>query len=792
MFLSALPLISAAGDVIQGECGENLTFKFRSSTGELIISGTGAMYDYTWHGPWGGVSGSIKTIEIKEGVTTIGKYAFADHKALTSVKLPNSLVTISDSAFVRCNYLSEINFAKNLTHIGNNAFSVCGLKSVNIPGSVERIGADAFRSCWSLTDITLNEGTKVIGSSAFTETGETEIVIPNSVVEIGSHAFSRCGNLVSVKLGSSLTTIGSFAFAFCSKLPSIYFPDNVTSIGNNCLYDCDSLVDIRLSNNLPTISGGLFSASSALQNITIPEGLTIIGVDAFRDCVGLSNITLPASLVEVHNWAFECPGLYHVLFTGTQAQWQAIDFGVHNGSVVSGLKHYNAKGDEVITKQAKYGEYLYCTLCEEALTCAHNNIEMRNLKEATCTEAGYSGDAFCTDCKKVLANGKETSAIGHDYAPAVVRTEATCTEGGEKVQICRNCSHEIPESIPAIGHDYAPAVVRTEATCTTDGEKVQICRNCSHEIPESIPAIGHDYAPAVVKTEATCTADGVKAQICRNCKHEIPESIPAIGHNYADPVVATEATCTSNGAQIEVCLNCEHEIVRQIPATGHIYDDGICTICGKADPHASIKPTEKPTEKPQEPSEPSEPSKPSEPSQPSNPFKDVKTKDYFYTPVLWAVGQDITKGTSSTTFSPNAPCTRGQIVTFLWRACGSPEPTSKNNPFKDVKSNEYYYKAVLWAVEQGITTGLSSTNFGPNATCTRGQVATFLWRSQGEPAPKSSNNPFKDVKSSDYYFKAVLWAVENDVTQGMGGGKFAPNASCTRGQIVTFLYRAIA
>ena len=151
----------------------------------------------------------------------------------------------------------------------------------------------------------------------------------------------------------------------------------------------------------------------------------------------------------------------------------------------------------------------------------------------------------------------------------------------------------------------------------------------------------------------------------------------------------------------------------------------------------------------------------------------------------------ITNGTSASTFSPNAPCTRGQIVTFLWRACGSPEPTKTENPFTDVKAGEYYYKAVLWAVEKGITTGLSATTFGPNVTCTRGQVATFLWRSQGKPAPASSSNPFKDTKMGDYYYEAVLWAVENGVTQGVGPGKFAPNDSCTRGQIVTFLHRAL-
>ena len=175
----------------------------------------------------------------------------------------------------------------------------------------------------------------------------------------------------------------------------------------------------------------------------------------------------------------------------------------------------------------------------------------------------------------------------------------------------------------------------------------------------------------------------------------------------------------------------------------------------------------------------------------AHPFVDVKEADYFYTPVLWAVEKGITNGTSATKFSPEEPCTRGQIVTFLWRACGSPEPTSTKNPFTDVKTSDYYYKAVIWAVEKGITTGVSATKFGPNEACTRGQVATFLWRAQGKPAPTGSNNPFRDVSSSDYYYEAVIWAVENNVTQGTGAGKFSPNDSCTRGQIVTFLYRAL-
>ena len=142
-------------------------------------------------------------------------------------------------------------------------------------------------------------------------------------------------------------------------------------------------------------------------------------------------------------------------------------------------------------------------------------------------------------------------------------------------------------------------------------------------------------------------------------------------------------------------------------------------------------------------------------------------------------------------FEPQTTCTRGQIVTFLWRAKGEPEPSSNYNPFRDVSESDYYYKAVLWAVENGITTGTSATTFAPNAGCTRAQVATFLWRAEGKPS-SSAANPFTDVNTSAYYGTAVLWAVENGITDGIGNNQFAPDMTCTRGQIVTFLYRAMA
>lgn len=172
-------------------------------------------------------------------------------------------------------------------------------------------------------------------------------------------------------------------------------------------------------------------------------------------------------------------------------------------------------------------------------------------------------------------------------------------------------------------------------------------------------------------------------------------------------------------------------------------------------------------------------------------FTDVPESAYFYEPVLWAVENRITSGTSATKFSPYEGCTRGQVVTFLWRAAGCPEPASSYNPFSDVPSNAYYHDAVLWAAEEGITTGTSRTRFEPNATVTRAQTVTFLWRWAGSPEPGSAGS-FRDVPYRAYYADAVAWAVEYGITNGTAPGLFSPAQTCTRAQIVTFLYRDLA
>lgn len=172
-----------------------------------------------------------------------------------------------------------------------------------------------------------------------------------------------------------------------------------------------------------------------------------------------------------------------------------------------------------------------------------------------------------------------------------------------------------------------------------------------------------------------------------------------------------------------------------------------------------------------------------------NPFVDVKQGDYYYDAVQWAVGKKITSGTSATTFTPDGICTRAQTVTFLWRSQGSPKAAGAENPFTDVSKDAYYYDAVLWAVEQGITNGTSAITFSPDATVTRGQTAAFLWRVAKQPQVDQTANPFADVTQDAYYYNAVLWAVAKEITNGTSSTTFSPDQGCTRAQIVTFLWR---
>lgn len=253
----------------------------------------------------------------------------------------------------------------------------------------------------------------------------------------------------------------------------------------------------------------------------------------------------------------------------------------------------------------------------------------------------------------------------------------------------------------------------------------------------------HQYTAVV--TPPSCEEMGYTTYTCVKCGNQYTDNyVDALGHSWDGGVITREPTSALPGMKTYTCTRCGKTRDESIPATGK-----------------------------------------------RNPFVDVAEGRFYYAPVLWAVEQGITSGMDATHFDPEGNCTRGQVVAFLWRAMGCPEPRGTSNPFVDVKPGRFYYKAVLWAAENGITAGMDATHFAPDATVTRGQFVTFLWRAEGKPTA-SGNNPFADVASKRFYYSAVLWAAENNITAGMAPGQFMPERTCTRGQVVTFLYRDLA
>ena len=458
---------------------------------------------------------------------------------------------------------------------------------------------------------------------------------------------------------------------------------------------------------------------------------------------------------------------------------------------------------------------------------------------ATCTESGLTEGKHCSVCEAVLVERKVIAALGHTEVIEEA-VPATCTESGlTEGRYCSVCAEVFAEQqvVEATGHSWDDGVVTREPTETGTGIRTYTCANCGGTKTETIPELGHHHVHKGVVTEPTCTEGGYTTYTCSCGDSYVDDEVPALGHRYEDGACvvcgekdpdATEPTVPSEPEETEPTVPSEPEETEPtVPSEPEETEPAVPSEPEETEPTVPSEPEETEPTVPSEPEE-TEPTAPSEPEEHThkfgewvsvkeptgaaegleerrcdcgkaeqrviprltNPFSDVKESNYFYESVLWAANKGITSGVSATQFAPNQPCTRAQVVTFLWRAAGEPEPVSGKNPFRDVNEAAYYYKAVLWAVEEGITSGMSATRFAPNQACTRAQVVTFLWRDKGEPEVKKTENTFTDVNAASYYYKAVLWAVEQGITTGMGNGRFAPDSHCTRGQIVTFLHRA--
>lgn len=404
-------------------------------------------------------------------------------------------------------------------------------------------------------------------------------------------------------------------------------------------------------------------------------------------------------------------------------------------------------------------------------------------------------------------NFTTTLQATHTHSYIDVTTPPTCVDQGYTTHTCSSCGESYVDSyVEALGHDWGEWCPVPMNFCIDPRIEDRTCNRCGATESRTLPPDGHIPGEPVKENETAPTCEDAGgydiAVYCTACGAEISREhteVAAIGHDWNEPeyvwadnysTVTATRTCKNDASHKETeTVNTTSEVTK--PATYEAEGEIVYTATFENEAFATQTKTVA-TPKLEKPDNPT-PGLPCDGGDncPGNVFADMPTKgNWAHDAIDWAIVTGVTSGTSETTFSPNAGCTRAQVVTFLWRAAGSPEPTSNNNPFTDVTGG-YYYKAVLWAVENNITSGTSETTFSPNSTCTRAQIVTFLWRFEGSPAPKTTNNPFTDVKPGSYYEKAVLWASESGVTAGTSATTFSPDATCTRAQVVTFLYRDI-
>ena len=749
----------------------------------------------------------LSDVTLSDALTVIGNYMFEDCTSLTSVTFPSKLTKIGYNAFENCTSLTSVTFPSKLTKIGEGAFENCtGLTSVTVPENVTYVGFEAFADCTSLKEVTIcnpeaefngafygcdsiekithggvvytlndgvlnvtgngrctaafrylgkytdrsclkqvifSEGITAIGtkdnsyssSGIFQECDNLEsVVIPNSVTEIENHAFMECKNLSSITLGDNVNWMGAGAF-----YETAYWNDDnnwVESNGDKLLYLNNWLIGTDVSGECIVRQGTrgicsfVFNYNNDLESIIIPDGVVCIGDAAFQS-TGLKSVEIPASVSYIGDWAFNnAEDLKDVYFTGTEEQWNAIEIGEYNTALQNATIHYN---------------YVH-----------HDHTYATQKTAATCTENGYT-TYTCTICGHNY-NDDFTYRISHNYVNGV----------------CTMCGKEDPDYVAPHTHSYASTV--TAPTCTEKGYTTYTCSCGDSYVADYVDALGHDNQIENAKA-ATCTEAGYTGdKVCKRCGAETEKGtvINALGHDYKDgkctrcdatdpnyvaphthsyTSTVTAPTCTEKGYTTYTCSICGDSYKDSYTkALGHDYKDGKCTRCG-----AEVT------------------------------FNDVSPNAYYSDAVQWAIKNNITNGTDATHFSPDQGCTRAQVVTFLWRAAGSPK-VSGDAGFVDVKASDYFYEAVKWAVANGITNGTDATHFSPSATCTRAQVVTFMYRAEGSPAT-SGSCAFVDVSSTAYYYDAVIWAVANNITNGTDATHFSPSATCTRAQVVTFLYR---
>jgi hypothetical protein len=738
-------LNSFATAATEGDFGENNCLHWEVTTGvisgkTLTISGNGAMPDFDFPNgnlaPWW-------NYEALGMLTSFGNF-----------KLEGELkkVVIKDG----------------VTNVSNYAlFLLPAATQITLPDSVTRIGRYGIAMCSKLTGMSIPKGVTEIGDFGLAGDGLTAVTLPDGLQSLGRGAFDTCTSLTNTTLPAAITAVPGKCFADCTKLLNVKYAGTVTAIGDLAFESCKALTAAPIPETVTEIGASAFTGCTALTDVTIPAGVTAIPEDCFRGCTALKDMKLPGTVTSVgHNAFTGCTALGDVRCYGAAPTVEPGNSEAHSFEPAIVTIHYNPDPVYGWTLDAD-GKWQGYTVSSKG-ACLHTGYGTHeNTVPATCGEAGRV-DTICSNCGEVIST-KEIPATGeHTWDNGTVTTEPTENEPGVRTFTCAVCGATRTETIPATGaHDYR--FTRTVApTCTADGYDLYTCSGCgATEKRNSKPALGHKWDSGKVTTEPTETAPGVRTYTCTVCGEVKTEVIPATGahtHKWDAGKVTTAPTATTPGVRTYTCTICGQTKEEVIPPTGG------STVC------------------------------PGGTSCPSYGFRDVAgPADWSHEGIDYCVRRSLMVGTGVGTFSPNAVCSRAQIVQILYNLSG--DTTDYGNyylPFTDVAPGDWFYEAVAWAYANDIVAGTSATTFAPNVDITREQMTVILYGYTAKYAPAftgggTSLGQFPDAGSvANWAYAAMNWAVGNGLISGIesyGVTYLAPQGSATRAQASAIIMR---
>ena len=738
-------LNSFATAATEGDFGENNCLHWEVTTGvisgkTLTISGNGAMPDFDFPNgnlaPWW-------NYEALGMLTSFGNF-----------KLEGELkkVVIKDG----------------VTNVSNYAlFLLPAATQITLPDSVTSIGRYGIAMCSKLTGMSIPKGVTEIGDFCLAANGLTAVTLPDGLQSLGRGAFDTCTSLTNTTLPAAITAVPGKCFADCTKLLNVKYAGTVTAIGDLAFESCKALTAAPIPETVTEIGASAFTGCTALTDVTLPAGVTAIPEDCFRGCTALADMKLPGTVTSVgHNAFTGCTALKDVRCYGAPPTVEPGNSEAHSFEPAIVTIHYNPDPVYGWTLDAD-GKWQGYTVSSKG-ACLHTGYgTTENTVPATCGEAGRV-DTICSNCGEVIST-KEIPATGeHTWDNGTVTTEPTENEPGVRTFTCAVCGATKTAPIPATGtHDYQ--FTRTVApTCTADGYDLYTCSSCgATEKRNSKPALGHKWDSGKVTTEPTETAPGVRTYTCTVCGEVKTEVIPATGahtHKWDAGKVTTAPTATTPGVRTYTCTICGQTKEEVIPPTGG------STVC------------------------------PGGTSCPSYGFRDVAgPADWSHEGIDYCVRRSLMVGTGVGTFSPNAVCSRAQIVQILYNLSG--DTTDYGNyylPFTDVAPGDWFYEAVAWAYANDIVAGTSATTFDPNVDITREQMTVILYGYTAKYAPAftgggTSLGQFPDAGSvANWAYAAMNWAVGNGLISGIesyGVTYLAPQGSATRAQASAIIMR---